>query len=291
MAQQRATSGGHDETDTYHLSLWPESSLPQRPIICDVSAVTDGFVVCEASPRLRDCPDEIFLREMLKLELASDQALSDFLFEFGCPAAPVLPHPERVPVAQVDPAIEEFEFRYRAVHRGRVGLSVARVRHTLALLRGCSMAVIAYQRDEREGAFEQCWQVDGVPGPDGSEQALRWTMELVSAGLGVMQPRLTLQVETPNADPSDRRPGLFTVDGLPDSVDLYSAVCIQIANSLHEGAVFHQCANTRCGNWFSRQAGRAIKGQHRTLGVKYCSTQCAKAQGARDRRARNKVKG
>ena len=51
-----------------------------------------------------------------------------------------------------------------------------------------------------------------------------------------------------------------------------------------------ECANEPCDVLFVRQRGRAKHGQHRAIGIKYCSTQCAAAQSQRDRRRRERVK-
>jgi hypothetical protein len=46
------------------------------------------------------------------------------------------------------------------------------------------------------------------------------------------------------------------------------------------------CANTKCGKTFTRQWGRAEKGQFRKEGLKYCSRLCARSQAARNLRKR-----
>lgn len=48
------------------------------------------------------------------------------------------------------------------------------------------------------------------------------------------------------------------------------------------------CASETCGRAFWVQEGRSEHGQHRTVGVKFCSKQCASAQTQRARRRRLK---
>lgn len=47
-----------------------------------------------------------------------------------------------------------------------------------------------------------------------------------------------------------------------------------------------RCANETCGRWFTLQEGRAEKGQHKKVGVMYCTSKCARAQAQRDYRRR-----
>lgn len=70
---------------------------------------------------------------------------------------------------------------------------------------------------------------------------------------------------------------------------LYTACCLQLARYLRSAApsemFVKRCANERCGQPFTKQRGDAKYG-HRSRGVLYCSTQCAKAQSERERRRR-----
>jgi hypothetical protein len=67
---------------------------------------------------------------------------------------------------------------------------------------------------------------------------------------------------------------------------LYQACALQLYNYVAEETPFGHCANERCGRLFTRQRGRAMYGQHRSTGVRFCSHSCAKAQGERERRRR-----
>lgn len=68
---------------------------------------------------------------------------------------------------------------------------------------------------------------------------------------------------------------------------LENVLALQIFNHIAEGDVYHVCEfdNRR----FVHQRGRAERGQYRSTGVKFCSTQCAKAQASRDYRRRKKT--
>jgi hypothetical protein len=75
------------------------------------------------------------------------------------------------------------------------------------------------------------------------------------------------------------------------SVGFYQICCLELFNHIAEAAVYRTCANEPCGRLFVRQTGRAQHGQHRTHGVKYCSTECARAQAQRQYRRRKARKG
>jgi hypothetical protein len=69
-------------------------------------------------------------------------------------------------------------------------------------------------------------------------------------------------------------------------VPTWNLCCLELFNHIVEGAVYKTCANETCGREFVRQEGRAEHGQHRTSGVKYCSSTCARAQAQREYRRR-----
>ena len=75
----------------------------------------------------------------------------------------------------------------------------------------------------------------------------------------------------------------------PGPVGLRAALCLQFANHVAEQAHYSTCQNETCGHKFVRQRGRAEKGQHRTVGVTFCSRHCAWAQGQRELRRRKKA--
>jgi hypothetical protein len=69
---------------------------------------------------------------------------------------------------------------------------------------------------------------------------------------------------------------------------LACALMVQLHNLVVDGLEIRRCANETCGRPFTRQRGRALKGQYRTAGVIYCDAACAKAQMQREYRRRNR---
>jgi hypothetical protein len=169
----------------------------------------------------------------------------------------LLQHAERL---GLDDPSTSSEWRPRLVHVVEVGERVYRLRRLAVHLR-------AWQRDED---IEPLWQDYPEPG---------WFVfvEILTTALSAFQPR----VEVPGVRRSLVVPG-------PTA---YSVAALQLLNDLSNDTPYRTCANERCplpGHLFTRQRGRSQYGQHRTIGTRYCSRECAKAQAARERRRRNR---
>jgi hypothetical protein len=101
----------------------------------------------------------------------------------------------------------------------------------------------------------------------------------------------------------DLHPRLEVVDTVPEdqwaapiiathpvkrSTSLFEACAAELYNHIVAQTVYKLCANETCGRLFVLQRGRAAHGQHRTTGVKYCSSNCARAQNQRKYRRRQR---
>ena len=71
-------------------------------------------------------------------------------------------------------------------------------------------------------------------------------------------------------------------------LDVWNVCCLELFNHIVEGARYRTCANETCGRLFVRQEGRALHAQHRTRGVMYCSSSCARMQAQRAYRRRQR---
>lgn len=123
------------------------------------------------------------------------------------------------------------------------------------------------------------WDDDVIGDPievDSRTAVWHFLANMIEMGLLPFHPRLV------------RDPALNERDRLFEGVPLYSVCCLELFNHIAEHASYRHCANERCERTFVRQTGRAAVGQHRTTGIKYCSSHCARAQAQRQHRARSK---
>lgn len=126
-------------------------------------------------------------------------------------------------------------------------------------------------------AWRDTNEIDGPPKTArDAATLLTWGVTEGLARLGL--PHILLTDDDEEPDPRS------IVDDLP----LYSICCLELYNHIVERLPYRQCANETCQRLFVRQSGRAKLGQHRTLGVKYCSHECARAQAQREHRRRKR---
>jgi len=85
-------------------------------------------------------------------------------------------------------------------------------------------------------------------------------------------------------------PAVITNPDLPlfDDHWAFEIACLELFNHMVENVPYRSCASETCRRLFVRQRGRSVHGQHRTRGVKYCSSECARAQAQREYRRRKR---
>jgi hypothetical protein len=118
------------------------------------------------------------------------------------------------------------------------------------------------------------WTWASLPG------ATRLLGETFRSALRPFSPRFYVLPDGPDAE-------LIGPHGrMSDDIPLFSILCLELFNHICGEIPYSECENERCRRLFVRQRGRAIHGQHRTSGVKYCSAECARAQAQRAYRRR-----
>jgi hypothetical protein len=80
------------------------------------------------------------------------------------------------------------------------------------------------------------------------------------------------------------------LDGDEVNTTLYGVAMLQMINDLAAGTPYLRCANENCRRPFLRQRGRSEFGGHRVSGVRYCDSDCARAQYQREKRRRDKAR-
>lgn len=124
------------------------------------------------------------------------------------------------------------------------------------------------------------WAQRGLPKPEVTLDVVDTVIDAVSSAAAALGPRAEL-----------------THPALEGGVGAYgrpvprviTAMALQALAWIADGIPVRTCANETCGQWFTRQRGRAEAGQYRSTGVLYCSAPCAKAQAQRGYRRRKRA--
>jgi hypothetical protein len=122
------------------------------------------------------------------------------------------------------------------------------------------------------------WEIAKHPGDEAPWESPTGAASLLTAGLSFGMECFAPVVRSGWEE--DREIPIF------DDHWAYEVCCLELFNHIVEHATYRHCANETCSRLFVRQRGRAEHGQYRTRGVKYCSTECARAQAQRQYRRR-----
>ncbi len=300
-----------DQEGRFHIASWPEVRVPVPPV--EVATLThfDGKVMGFDAP-VRwpvELPMELYLREVVDLDLTDSEAIRAFSERFGpiAPsglrdvtpqetvsyAAPLGAHRLAAPRPEVVAELRRLAIA-DAPHEGTAQetrgtyLHLEEFRLHVRLLRDLTRIWQAHQTREGYVAVAKQWESQAFGITEllsvsalNLETILVWFL-VSHLNHGLRDFHIALEL----GSTEDALPNRFR--GAASQPSLFAVLCLQLWNHIAEGATYRRCQNERCGRLFVRQQGRAKRHQHRTEGVMYCSRDCARAQAQRELRRRGK---
>lgn len=286
------------EAARFPITVWPGQPLEVPPVARrEVRVTAKGFLVWSWAG-VEECtvPEELFLRGLLDLDVDERDDVVDFVrahgsitdeyVDRGLTPDDVLrdlyrPVGRKAPeqLLRRRPADEEFASNHVLDLIWWLKTARSLTRHWLAVQEGTDVTK-AWQS---EGFIPYGRGVVEARTRDGVRRTVKdrvWQafVDYLNVGLRPFHVRVEADLQ------GGRRVGA-------PAPQLYSVLCLQLANYLAEDATARRCASETCGRPFVRQLGGALFGQYRTEGVLYCTTNCAKAQAQREYRRRGRRKG
>jgi hypothetical protein len=262
------------DEDRFRITTWPGVVVPVPPVTkLEVEAKGDYFVYARTVTK-SPLPEELAIRGLLAVDWQDRESVAAFVREHGAISYTAQKSKLLVDVnePQRPPGAKGVYWGHVAAHLWQAQLLAS---HVLAHLEGeyvhpvWEQFGLANRQPKKRPARQR-----------EAEEQLAWGnfQQALNLGLEWYHARVELVIAFPTFDP-------MPMSGIAP-IGLYSGLCMQILNLLTEGIPSNQCANTKCGQRFIRQQGRAEAGQYRTTGVDYCSLRCARNQMQRNYRNR-----
>jgi hypothetical protein len=260
--------------------------LPLAPVlVARATFVVDegGWIEWGADLEPRELPDEFVLRQLADADLDDDAAVVPLLEQYGATPWPyynrvIVPGDRHHLLAPPPTRITGVWWEGRddgRIEDARWWLKTARaLAHFWAFVSGV------------DGDPLSAWSDEGFHTFGGAEWGehvdwAAWMMFAAALNVGLLPFRARVELPVPGSE---------LVQGAP-VVSLYQAACHQIFNLAVEEQTARRCENASCGRVFVHQLGGAKFGQHRSKGVRFCSTDCRRAETQRQYRRRRKAAG
>lgn len=298
-----------DNLSRFRVTTWPGMAVPIPTAVrfpCRVAA--EGVVLFEDAPlsgqsrwgappphNLRvQLPEELYLRAFRRLNTADSDAIASFANNWGALDTPweaVIP-PEWLPgygAGIVDSHVRYFvESSFPAVSAlmraesllgddsDELGFLVDSFRMKAGLLRdairlwGSVTGVVGEQTVETEWESSWAYRLGNL-----DDAMSEFFIPLINRALSPFTMRV-MPVEDV-ASPHEGR-----------NYSTYNLLALQLSNDVATNSDLHVCQ--RCEQLFIKQDGRAIHGQGRKTGSKYCSKTCASAAASASYRERRRTK-
>ena len=300
----------------------PVGTIPDRPFLFYPQATIDktDWITFGPSEESHQLPPEFFLRDLPQLT-AGRAGVLEMIRTLGVPRVPV----GLWPTAHPDTDEIDLSNELHWAHGGEKGIHYLEAKWGLLAVQAASASWCLFKADAKAELRIAAWTeagftAPGLPAPavledphpdigaiwsiaelvasqtEGQAPAQKvdpdlfeafsmfWMATVVGAGLQIFHPRIGFDQWTP--DDSNRTD--VNLVGIDFTVDLFEALCAQIASHIAIDASPKQCENEKCDTWFYRRVPQSPGGLSREKGIKYCSDRCARAQAERVGRRRRR---
>jgi hypothetical protein len=259
--------------EKFRLSYWPAKTdvLPQV-FQADVDE-DDGRILVGPITGCRRIDKEVFLRQLLELNLDAADGVAGFIARNGVlvpagesflPVAEEVGLPEALASSRACPAPSVPKDGWRSLPLAEVVLYLRLLRDMVRVLDYEARYVRA--EPEPRWVWESTWRAK----PRVIQEKAEFLRRYLNAGIGGFRLQLNL----------GRAPAV-------EPFYLYPVLCLQIANHMAEGRWYKVCEE--CGGLFVEQKGSGAKHPWRGR-AKYCTRQCAvTASGRSDFKKRSDV--
>ena len=300
----------------FRITTWPAAPGPALRVLRTEVAPwrDDGYRFTGAVLGDAELPRELLLREVPSLSLTRD-TLVLFMNKYGPLVPPVglgllglqaefaslwltgLPEQFEIESTLAEVAwrdqhglpLVDFRAPPKATDDSFIVHPIERAIVRVRLLRVLVDQWMCHQEDYGDdAALLNVWDTHGFARPESVDDAWREWSNVVNTALVPFKPTVFIALND------------CKIDDQTDPVTLYSALVLQLFESVASGIPWHRCANATCGRLFIHQEGRAQYGQHRSSGVRFCTVRCARAatqrtyrekQVARERQPNQKGSG